>query len=100
MGAYCALGLRSFCARSAAAAPLIYGEKGLGPLGRLLAFGAGDYKSGGGQRNALSLHYVLGAIRFRMVTIANGDWAVSPDGRHVAFVESQDRNIWLLTLMD
>jgi len=30
--------------------------------------------------------------------IANGDWTVSPDGRHVAFVESQDRNIWLLTL--
>lgn len=30
--------------------------------------------------------------------IANGDWAVSPDGRHVAFVESQDRNIWVVTL--
>jgi Tol biopolymer transport system component len=30
--------------------------------------------------------------------IANGDWAVSPDGRYVAFVESQDRNIWLLAL--
>jgi Tol biopolymer transport system component len=32
--------------------------------------------------------------------IANGDWAVSPDGQHVAFVESRDRNIWLLTLVD
>jgi Tol biopolymer transport system component len=32
--------------------------------------------------------------------IANGDWAVSPDGRHVTFVESRDRNIWLLTLSD
>jgi Tol biopolymer transport system component len=32
--------------------------------------------------------------------IANGDWAVSPDGQHVAFVESRDRNIWLLTLPD
>jgi Tol biopolymer transport system component len=32
--------------------------------------------------------------------IANGDWAVSPDGRYVAFVESQDRHIWLLTLPD
>ena len=32
--------------------------------------------------------------------IANGDWAVSPDGQHVAFVESRDRNIWLLTLID
>jgi len=30
--------------------------------------------------------------------IANGDWTVSPDGRYVAFVESEDRNIWLLTL--
>lgn len=30
--------------------------------------------------------------------IANGDWTVSPDGRHVAFVESRDHNIWLLTL--
>jgi Tol biopolymer transport system component len=28
--------------------------------------------------------------------IANGDWAVSPDGRYVAFVENQDRNIWVL----
>jgi hypothetical protein len=32
--------------------------------------------------------------------IANGDWTVSPDGRQVAFIESQDRNIWLLTLPD
>jgi Tol biopolymer transport system component len=32
--------------------------------------------------------------------IANGDWIVSPDGRHVVFVESRDRNIWLLTLSD
>ncbi len=32
--------------------------------------------------------------------IANGDWAVSPDGRQVAFVESQDRNIWVLRLGD
>jgi Tol biopolymer transport system component len=32
--------------------------------------------------------------------IANGDWTVSPDGRHVAFVESRDHNIWLLTLPD
>lgn len=30
--------------------------------------------------------------------IANGDWQVSPDGRHVAFVESRDRNIWVLDL--
>jgi Tol biopolymer transport system component len=32
--------------------------------------------------------------------IAGGDWTVSPDGRQVAFVESRDRNIWLLTLPD
>lgn len=30
--------------------------------------------------------------------IANGDWRVSPDGRFVAFVESRDRNIWVLGL--
>jgi hypothetical protein len=30
--------------------------------------------------------------------IANGDWAVAPDGRRVAFVESKDRAIWVLTL--
>jgi hypothetical protein len=30
--------------------------------------------------------------------IANGDWQVSPDGRHVVFVEDSDRNIWVLTL--
>ncbi len=32
--------------------------------------------------------------------IANGDWSVSPDGRHVVFVESRDRNTWLLRLGD
>lgn len=32
--------------------------------------------------------------------IANGDWSVSPDGRRVAFVESRDHNIWVLTLPD
>jgi hypothetical protein len=30
--------------------------------------------------------------------IANNDWAVSPDGRQLAFVESRDHNIWLLAL--
>jgi Tol biopolymer transport system component len=34
------------------------------------------------------------------IKIANGDWRVSPDGRYVAFVESADRNIWVLTLPD
>ncbi len=32
--------------------------------------------------------------------VANADWQVSPDGRHVAFVESRDHNIWMLTLAD
>ena len=32
--------------------------------------------------------------------IANADWQVSPDGRRVAFVESSDYNIWVLTLAD
>lgn len=30
--------------------------------------------------------------------IANGDWRISPDGRYVAFVESSDRNIWVIGL--
>ncbi len=30
--------------------------------------------------------------------IANGDWRVSPDGRRVAYVESKDRNIWVVNL--
>ena len=30
--------------------------------------------------------------------IANGDWRISPDGRYVAFVESSDRNVWVLEL--
>jgi Tol biopolymer transport system component len=30
--------------------------------------------------------------------IANGDWAVSPDGRRVAFVEGADRALWVLEL--
>jgi hypothetical protein len=30
--------------------------------------------------------------------IDDGDWAVSPDGRTVAFVSAQDRNLWLLSL--
>ena len=32
--------------------------------------------------------------------VATADWQVSPDGRHVAFVESSDDNIWMLTLVD
>lgn len=30
--------------------------------------------------------------------IANGDWRISPDGRYVAYVESRDRNIWVIEL--
>ena len=30
--------------------------------------------------------------------IANGDWRVSPDGRRIVFVASDDLNLWLLTL--
>lgn len=31
-------------------------------------------------------------------SISNGDWAVSPDGRWVAFVNSADQNIWAIRL--
>jgi Tol biopolymer transport system component len=30
--------------------------------------------------------------------ILNGDWRVSPDGRYIVYVNSKDRNLWLLTL--
>jgi len=30
--------------------------------------------------------------------IFNGDWRVSPDGRYIVYVNSVDRNLWLLTL--
>lgn len=32
------------------------------------------------------------------LNILNGDWRVSPDGRSVVFVNSADRNLWLLKL--
>jgi Tol biopolymer transport system component len=32
------------------------------------------------------------------LNILNGDWRVSPDGRYVVFVNSADRNLWLLEL--
>jgi Tol biopolymer transport system component len=30
--------------------------------------------------------------------ISNGDWDLSPDGRHVVYVNAIDHNIWLITL--
>ena len=30
--------------------------------------------------------------------IANGDWRVSPDGNRIAYVESRDRNLWVMEL--
>ena len=30
--------------------------------------------------------------------VANNDWHVSPDGRHIVFVSADDGNLWLLTL--
>jgi Tol biopolymer transport system component len=32
------------------------------------------------------------------LTILNGDWRVSPDGKAIVFVNSADRNLWLLKL--
>lgn len=32
------------------------------------------------------------------IKIANGDWAVSPDGRKVVFLNAKDRNLWLWDL--
>ena len=33
------------------------------------------------------------------IQIANGDWDVSPDGRYVVYVNSEDRNLWLVELL-
>ena len=33
-----------------------------------------------------------------LLQILNGDWRVSPDGRYIVYVNSADRNLWLLTL--
>jgi len=32
------------------------------------------------------------------IHMANGDWRVSPDGRYVVYVNSEDRNLWLVEL--
>jgi hypothetical protein len=34
------------------------------------------------------------------LNIFNGDWRVSPDGKSIVFVNSADRNLWLLELPD
>lgn len=31
-------------------------------------------------------------------SISNGDWGISPDGQQIVFVNSQDQNLWLITL--
>lgn len=42
----------------------------------------------------------LTAAAVTPLNILNGDWRVSPDGQHVVFVNSTDRNLWLLKLPD
>ena len=32
-------------------------------------------------------------------SIAGNDWNVSPDGQHIAFVDSRDKAIWVLDLV-
>jgi Tol biopolymer transport system component len=34
------------------------------------------------------------------IQIAQGDWAVAPDGRHLAFVSAADHNIWVVDLTE
>jgi Tol biopolymer transport system component len=38
----------------------------------------------------------LTAAAVTPLNILNGDWRVSPNGKHVVFVNSADRNLWLL----
>jgi hypothetical protein len=40
----------------------------------------------------------LTAAAVTPLNILNGDWRVSPDGKHVVIVNSADRNLWLLKL--
>jgi len=30
--------------------------------------------------------------------IADGDWSLSPDGRHVAYTNAQDDAVWVMAL--
>jgi Tol biopolymer transport system component len=40
----------------------------------------------------------LTAAAVTPLNILNGDWRVSPDGKYIVFVNSADRNLWLLEL--
>jgi hypothetical protein len=58
-----------------------------------------------GQRHILAYYNLLsGEDRYltdpnqHPFTIANGDWAVSPDGNKIVFVNARDRNMWLLEM--
>jgi hypothetical protein len=82
---------------------------------RLDLFGAYQWRPGGklvviplepgaGAHRLIEVDAATGAARpltdpgTTPIRIANGDWAVSPDGRSVAFLSAADHNIWVLDL--
>ena len=70
--------------------------------GRLLMIPI-EWGSTGGLR-VVEIDAATGAVRALTdpaqtpLPIGGGDWALSPDGQRLAFVSSQDRNIWVLEL--
>ncbi|MFN8418428.1 MAG: M23 family metallopeptidase [Anaerolineae bacterium] len=40
----------------------------------------------------------LSLPKFQTISIAVADWEISPDGRHIVYVDARDGAIWLLTL--
>lgn len=71
--------------------------------GRLLIV---PLETAGGSQRLVSADAATGALtdltdpRVTAFRIAAGDWALSPDGRRVVFVNAADDNLWLLELPD
>lgn len=51
---------------------------------------ADNMSFGSGPHNLILRHPDTG------VTIANGDWSVSPDGQRIVFLNAADKTVWLL----
>jgi len=45
-------------------------------------------------------HHILTDPNIQPFTIMNGDWSVSPDGKHILFHNAINRNLWVLSLND
>ena len=45
-------------------------------------------------------HHMLTDPNIQPFTLMNGDWSVSPDGKHILFQNAINRNLWVLSLND